>query len=526
MTSRIGVAMAFVVAIVLLSAGYVGADEFTPLTPPAWLQSCDVFSCGWAYPNDPAQISEEMWKEIARVKFYTHVPYSPKLWKAAREHGVYMMPYITVYQHPLPDDPNLKGQYNDFNLADHMNWVVFNKDGSIHKSGFYDEATYRWAEMCSNCPEFVAESLKYCRKLLDQGACGFFIDNVHPSKECYGEKLGKHRHIFSGTNRQYEAFRNLLQQIQKLCRQYNPDYTTMLNSGGPWAYFAVAGDTDMWESYIIPWNEQLRVRTWDQVRPMAEQWRKLTEQGHYIAALSYVASGTAYGLKNDCFYTYAAARLSGFIWTGGAARGDDPRSILYGVKLGAPLGWMFQRCGVWVRLFERGFVALNPSGEKPLQVSTTLATGAKTSFRKIVPLAAVAADAKPQLQFYSTNRRGDFTVTITVNGHVVKVYKPEDLQAAPEIGYRWRKVAVDPSLLGPRNEVVFTVEGNPTGQKWSSRWKATPQVTATSGCGLTRRATRGTRRMRRTACTLQAMTSALSAASRQASTWSGLWAAA
>ena len=453
-----------IAALVCLGVSCVlAADDFKPLPPPEWLRGCDAFSCGWGYPDDPAKITEAMWKQIARVRFCTHVPGNAQLWKAAREHGVFMMPYITVYQHPMAEDAGTKGEYLGYNMADHPDWPVFNEDGSAQKSVFYDDATYRWAEMCSNCPEYVDYCLAFCRKVLDQGACGFFIDNVHCSGRCFGEQLGKHKHILPGTDRQRESFRNLLQQIQKLCREYSPDYTTMLNAGGPTAEFGPAGDTVMWESYIVSCNEQLRSQTWEQVRPMAEQWRPMTEEGHYIAALSYVGLGTPFGLKDDCFYTYAAARLSGFIWTGGAGSGQDPRAVLYAVRLGKPLGWMYRKAGVWVREFERGFVALNPSGERPLQLTSAMAVGPKTSFRRIVPLASVASDAEPRLQFYSTDRRGEFTVTITVNGQVVKVYKPEDLTSAAEILWRWKNLALDPKLLTERNEVVFTIEGQPNG---------------------------------------------------------------
>ncbi len=448
-----------------LSSVSVVADDFEPLPPPEWLKSCEVYVFGWPYPADPHDITEEMWKEAGCVPLRPHVPHIEELFRAGSARGLLMLPYTTVYRHRWEEHRGGLYTHNipHFELKDHPEWTVFNADGTHKHSCFYDEETSHEMEMCPNCPEYVEVCLEHFRMLLEMGAGGFFIDNTPGSPECYGERLGKHQHIFPGIDRQREALRDLMQRVQKLCRQYNPNFVTMLNCGaGPACrYLAPACDLIMWEQYIIPWNEQLRMSTWEQVRPMAEKWRPLSEQGHYLAPYSYVRVGTDYGLKNDCFYTYTAARLSDFIWSGGAASGSDPRAVLYRTRLGKPLGWMFQRSGVWVRLFERGFVALNDSGEVPLQLYRAWGTAPKTSFRKLVPLAAVSDDAEPELQFYSMNRRGDFTVTITVNGNVVKAYKPEDLRAAAEIGYAWRKVPLDRSIVAESNEVVFTIEGQP-----------------------------------------------------------------
>ena len=158
---------------------------------------------------------------------------------------------------------------------------------------------------------------------MERGAAGIFLDNVHPNRECFGEKFGKHKHRF-GT--QVEAFADLMRRARELIKTYDPDGALLINSADPAtlpAEFWPSTDSEMSESYICTWVATDRWGDWH------KNWNGLDKKlpaGKQVCCLSYLGHDTKHSFKDDVFFCYASARLMNFIWGAGydkAKVGDD-----------------------------------------------------------------------------------------------------------------------------------------------------------------------------------------------------------
>ena len=78
----------------------------------------------------------------------------------------------------------------------------------------------------------------------------------------------------------------------------------------------------------------------------------------FVIALSFLGH-TRNDTKDDAYYCYAAARLSGFIWTDYQTMGASDASRLYRVELGDPASETRSVSGIDYRSYTRGVVALN-----------------------------------------------------------------------------------------------------------------------------------------------------------------------
>ena len=97
----------------------------------------------------------------------------------------------------------------------------------------------------------------------------------------------------------------------------------MLNSGGVRTEYFPYGDALMWESYCKPkvsvneaniFGGAERRHDWNKIKQAAEEFKPYIESGKAILALSYVGGATPEQCKDNAFYAYACARLSGFLW--------------------------------------------------------------------------------------------------------------------------------------------------------------------------------------------------------------------
>ena len=105
----------------------------------------------------------------------------------------------------------------NFKLSDHPDWIQINKDGELAKTGFWEsEDSKNMYCTCSNVEGYADAVLAYLELLLQRGASGIFLDNLHPNKKCYGEEFGFHEHMFET---QMEAFTDLLRRAHELINQ-------------------------------------------------------------------------------------------------------------------------------------------------------------------------------------------------------------------------------------------------------------------------------------------------------------------
>ena len=145
-----------------------------------------------------------------------------------------------------------------------------------------------------------------------------------------------------------------------MVKQHRPDGLVLGNSGDPLNLLLGAQtlpefqpylDSDMLESYVVgdyPYA-QIPTLTWDELGRLMQP---------YLATGKQILVIGDFTSRKDAFFSYANARLAGFIWYRGSSRGvaDD----LGRLHLGRPVsGELTDPSGVLFRVFERGLVAVN-----------------------------------------------------------------------------------------------------------------------------------------------------------------------
>jgi hypothetical protein len=121
-------------------------------------------------------------------------------------------------------------------------------------------------------------------------------------------------------------------------------------------------DGAMIESYINAFAKRDDPDHWKKILGWARDYENEAEHGRFMTALSYLGSSDR-PAKDDCFYTYACAGLSGFKWTATSPRPDVAR-LLYRARLIVPRGQLQEQDGLWYRVYDRGVVVANPDRER------------------------------------------------------------------------------------------------------------------------------------------------------------------
>lgn len=339
---REGKVMRFVTVASLLTLMAVA----TQAAVPEWFRKAEVYN-GWYKAWDEKVISEKM----KGVPFVIGGPADRKIVEAAHKQGTKVLPYITLYQMPLDQE------YEGSKLGDHQDWIVINSQGEQAKSVFWSSDNPGWYETCANNADFRKAMLAHISKMLDSGIDGLFIDNAHPPSMCYGEKFGKHKHIFPGEDH-IKPWQDFIREVVRAVKAKNPNNIVILNPGEPSDYLKGLADGVMIESYICTWASKTRWHNWDRILRWAKDWGDGPDQ---IVTLSYIGQ-TSYTPREDAFYCYACARLSGFLWADWYSKFDDYKD-LFSLRLGNPTTKLQQHGQVYYRTFEHGIVAVNPGSE-------------------------------------------------------------------------------------------------------------------------------------------------------------------
>lgn len=339
--------------LVLLVTLPAPAEERTvDLGPPAprWLvesETCLEAATDWSL------------YETSKVAFATHVPVNREFFAACNARGIHPIPYVTFYQQ-FANIP-----YQDIDLREHPEWIEIDEQGHKKRTGFWEsEDAKNMYTTCPNVREYVAALEAWVRKLMEMGAGGIFIDNLARRAPCYGDKFGLHQHMYPDQN---QAFAKLLERIHAVVKSYGEDKAVLVNSASPHtlpAEFWPHVDCEMAESYICTWASKERWFDWhDHWFAMGEALQPHLAAGKCVIALSYLGH-TPYGIKEDAYFCYASARLSGLIWSaGGDVLKDNPARRLYQIRLGKAQAPARQSSEVYYRIFERGMVAVNPTRE-------------------------------------------------------------------------------------------------------------------------------------------------------------------
>ena len=325
---------------------------------PAWLRDIGVCN-GWYQKWDDASIAQ-----MKGMPLIIGVPADKKVIEKAHKQGNRVLVYVTFYQMP-------PGQtYQQADLAEHADWNAVHPDGKEGISVFEGTENSGWKTVCPNSPSFREYALKHTKFIMDQGADGLFIDNGHPDVSCEGPKFGRHQHLYPGKDNIF-AYRKLLEDIRAEVKRHGKDKIIIVNPGEPNMNWVGACDGQMLESYICTWASESRWHSESRLVEFAERWGKLADEGNAVIALSYIGH-TKNPPRDDAYYCYAWARLSGFIWADWFTA-KDSASEIYKLDLGKPKGPMTRGDGYYMRAYEKGLVIVSSESR-----GATITLSAKT----------------------------------------------------------------------------------------------------------------------------------------------------
>jgi len=277
--------------------------------------------------------------------------------------GSRVMAYVCFAQMATWDHPFVDLS----NATTPPSWVRIGGDGQLvsDPNGFF---------ACPNTPGYREACLEATQQLLDMGFDGFFMDCARCSwnqggATCAGPQFGKHEHVYPDLTNEQVFLQKVLPDLYTLVKSEDPNNILVFNSAGADPAYLRYGDGDMIESYAYSGASATGLFTdWPTLLSWAQggPWQELVRHGKVAIALSYVGY-TPKGTREEAFYCYAAAKLSGFAWADWFTIGQDAvAQQLYALRLGPARGEMEERDGVWTRMYHNGIVALNPTGEDKL----------------------------------------------------------------------------------------------------------------------------------------------------------------
>ncbi len=362
--------------LLLIVFGAIGAGQ----PAPGWLRSADMVT-NWPRGRDTVDanrlsgipllinVTQKAWADDAHRKGFRAVIYASCMDTFVD---------ITGFEHEQMTVGRLPFTRQTANA------LLIDQDGRFVDTLM--DGTYRLHRktICANSTTYRKEMLAHLRSLMDRGMDGIFVDNTSPRHiECFGEgmrigyssryktvlaesprttfrdpRLGDvpvHQHAFPGQNQSY-ALRQMLVAIRSMVKEYGKDKVMLIN-GGP--EFADTADGTMIESYVCSWAWKGRRQNWAALKQTAAKYAPYLASGGTVVALSYLGE-TQTTVKDDAFFCFSAARLSGFIWSDYQTLGDDSAVALYRTHLGAPAAALASAAdGVDYRWFENGLAVVN-----------------------------------------------------------------------------------------------------------------------------------------------------------------------
>lgn len=345
----------YILSLAVCSFGGVGNDVSQI---PKWLAESETY--GFAINNLDETIGKA-WK------FITHCSDSELFLREARLRGIRTFPYLTFYQFPM------NATYKGIRLMEHADWILINKDNEWVRTGFWEsEDSKNWYCVCCNVKEYADTIVSEVENLMKKGASGFFLDNIIVTQECYGDKFGRHKHMFPT---QVEAFGDLLRRCREVVKRYDPEGAILINSANPptvpksyWQHI----DCEMSESYICTWVADKRWGDWN------KDWNGMDKKipsGKQVCCLSYIGF-TKNKLKDDLYFCYASARLMNFIWSSGydshaGLAGSSGRlsenpdvQAIYSLTVGQPTCKETVQNEIHYRMYDNGIIAVNPTDQE------------------------------------------------------------------------------------------------------------------------------------------------------------------
>jgi hypothetical protein len=171
----------------------------------------------------------------AKITMLTHVPYEKNFLNAANKKGIKIMPYVDLEKVVVSSgDPvllrNPFWRAIDADSNKHPEWLCIMANGEVKRP--FNNPRYHpgFEQTCNNHKSLFDAQMKGIDEMMKLGCGGVFIDNAVPSHECFGEKLGIHKHDDpSKSNR--ECFEEAIRAAYKKIKSYGEDKMCAINSG-------------------------------------------------------------------------------------------------------------------------------------------------------------------------------------------------------------------------------------------------------------------------------------------------------
>lgn len=307
--------------------------------------------------------------------------------------GIGRLPYLTLYQTwqwlgALPQSSNLSA------LTDKLAPIAFYQTSARFSgipSGYVPSIFFRQGNstypqaiqytICPNSAQFRDMVFAFVRRQIASGASGFFIDNgydddIAATSPCQSTR---HPHYYGDNLTAADAFLGMLMEITCAIKKERPNAVVMVNGAVPKQaeFYGLkledVIDGQLWESYLRSSYSTPREHRddWDSVYQrsidLERSWRAQPPRRMFV--LSYPWD------RQEAFFCYATAKLCNLPWSAGLGI-SDPEHTQFGghfgtypelvdLRLGAPLDpsqYGGEKLGsIYVRRYEKGFVAANPS---------------------------------------------------------------------------------------------------------------------------------------------------------------------
>jgi len=338
---------------------------------PEWLRNADMYN-GWYRQWSDDMVS----KWMKGFPLVVGVPASKAVIEKAHAAGVRVIAYVNYMElqnsevqmaakGELYRQPNEATSADLLDLAKHPDWTCIDSEGNPRRSNWgVSQDIPGLFSTCFHQADLRQNALTQVCNIMNLGADGVFIDNAAPVHECFGAKLGKHSHT-DAANTNTEAYELLQREIYKLVKTFGDDKIVMQNSGiepSHWAYC----DAQMWEGFRFDDKHADPTNDWPELQYAAAEHADAVRHGKVPVILSYFGAVPADHRAEAALYTYAYARLHGWLLADWfdltkAPENEKLARAIYSIRLGKPLSDAKPVGDALYRAFEKGIVVLNPT---------------------------------------------------------------------------------------------------------------------------------------------------------------------
>ena len=280
-------------------------------------------------------------------------------------------------------------------LKDHPDWVCIDEQGKVRKDAWGQAHGHPGLlNTCLHQPGLQEAALRQVKLLMEMGYDGVFVDLAGPAAECYGPKFGRHTHPDAAKSNT-EAYEDLLRMMYRLVKSYGDDRIVVHNTcvaveDWHWPY----ADAQMREAFPFGNETGNLLPTWQEMKWVGARQAEAAKQGKVTVLLSYLNKVPLERLRAAALFSYAYARLYGFLWADGLAildrhDADQFAKDLYSTRLGRPTRPMRSEGDLLYRAFTNGIVVLNPTKRRARLTIPVARAASLTDVgydRKLVPV--------------------------------------------------------------------------------------------------------------------------------------------